>query len=189
MKKLLCIITIICCFLLLAACTFNTDPSHMHDYTIVNYNENAHWLECECKDKTAVEFHRGGTATCAELAVCSVCFADYGKFESHNYIEKKNETHHWLECSCEDKKNEADHNHTILKFNEVEHWYECACGDKKNVEAHSGGTAAENEKAECSICSAKYDEIKKASEGLTFVSNGDGTCYVAVLVFVAISTL
>ena len=87
MKKLSCIITIICCILLLAACTFNTDPSHIHDYTIVNYNENAHWLECECKDKTAVEFHKGGTATCTDLAVCSVCSVEYGKMESHNYVD------------------------------------------------------------------------------------------------------
>ena len=87
MKKISCIIVVICCILLLASCNFNKDPSHIHDYTIVNYNENAHWLECECKDKTAVEFHKGGTATCTDLAVCSVCFAEYGKFESHNYID------------------------------------------------------------------------------------------------------
>ena len=87
MKKLSSIITIICCTLLLVACNFNTDPSHIHDYTIVNYNENAHWLECECKDKAAVEFHKGGTATCMELAVCSVCSVEYGKLESHNYVD------------------------------------------------------------------------------------------------------
>ena len=87
MKKISCVLTFVFCVLFLVACNNNTDSSHIHDYTIVSYNENAHWLECECKDKTAVEFHRGGTATCVDLAVCSICLIEYGKLESHNYVD------------------------------------------------------------------------------------------------------
>ena len=86
MKKLSFVLTIIFFVIFLSACN-NTGSSHMHDYTVINYNENAHWLECECKDKTAVEFHKGGTATCTDLAVCSVCSVEYGKLESHNYVD------------------------------------------------------------------------------------------------------
>ena len=86
MKKLSFFLTIIFCVIFLAACNFTNSP-HIHDYTVIKYNENAHWLECECKEKAAVEFHRGGTATCADLAVCSVCSVEYGKLESHNYVD------------------------------------------------------------------------------------------------------
>ena len=104
MEKISCVLTVICCILFLAACNNNADSSHTHDYTIVKYNEIAHWLECECKDKTAVEFHKGGSATCTDLAVCSVCSTEYGKLESHNYaVTNKNEVQHWLECLCGDK--------------------------------------------------------------------------------------
>ena len=87
MKKIFCILTFVFCVLFLVACNNNMDSSHIHDYTVVSYNENAHWLECECKDKAAVEFHRGGTTTCVDLAVCSVCLIEYGKLESHNYVD------------------------------------------------------------------------------------------------------
>jgi len=178
MKKAVCILTIIFCVLLLSACNVNTATSHTHDYILVNYNENAHWLECECKDKAAVEFHKGGAATCTDLAVCSVCSVEYGRLEPHNYaITNKNEDQHWSECSCGDKKAIENHSYTILRSNETEHWYECICGDKKNVEAHRGGVATETEKAECSVCNAKYGDVRKATEGLTFVLDENKTGY------------
>ena len=181
MKKISYILTVICCILLLVACDSYTDPSHTHDYTIVSYNENAHWLECECNDKAAVEFHKGGTATCTNLAVCSVCSAEYGNTEPHNYTStNKNETQHWLECSCGATKNKSNHSYATLKFNETEHWYECECGDKKNVELHKGGLATETEKAECVVCNAEYGDVKTATEGLVFLLNETSSAYSVV---------
>src|SRR5215469_2461484 len=71
---------------------------------------------------------------------------------THSYgtAWKSNETQHWHECSCGDKKDianhtfvadicsvcnyERDHTHsygTAWKSNETQHWHECSCGDKK----------------------------------------------------------
>ena len=59
MRKIASILIIISCVLLLSACDFIFEPSHTHDYTTVKHNENGHWMECECGEKAAVEFHKG----------------------------------------------------------------------------------------------------------------------------------
>ena len=180
MKKITSILIIICCVILLAACT-DIDLFHKHDYTSVKYNQNGHWLECECGEKAAVEFHKGGTATCEKLAVCSVCSTEYGQLTSHNYTTfGKNESQHWAECSCGDKKSVESHSYSTLKFNETEHWYECVCGDKMDVESHVGGVATDTERAECSVCHAEYGELVKATEGLVFALNDTQNAYIVV---------
>lgn len=65
----------------------------------------------------------GGTATCTEKAVCSVCNTAYGNTLGHSH-------------GSEWQKN-AD-----------EHWNECACGDKANKAAHTD----ENNDGKCDIC-------------------------------------
>ena len=178
MKKIYCVLTVIFCVFILAACNVNSGLPHTHDYTVVNHNENAHWLECECHEKAGVEFHKGGTATCTSAAVCSVCSAEYGETAPHDYtVNNKDEAQHWTECSCGEKKDVGDHSYTTLGFNETEHWYECSCGDKRSVEIHSGGMATETERAKCSVCASEYGEVKKATEGLVFVLNENQTGY------------
>ena len=181
MRKIASILIIISCALLLSACDFIFEPSHTHDYTTVKHNENGHWMECSCGEKAAVEFHKGGSATCENLAKCSVCSAEYGELASHDYTTfGKNGSQHWSECSCGDKKNIENHNYTTLKFNDAEHWYECACGDKVDVESHVGGVATDTKRAECSVCHAEYGELVKATEGLVFALNDTQNAYVVV---------
>ncbi len=55
----------------------NSSP-HTHDYTILKYNADSHWYECECKDKQTVQAHKGGTATFTQKAKCEVCNQEYG---------------------------------------------------------------------------------------------------------------
>lgn len=104
-----------------------------HNYTTLVKNDTEHWWECQCGDIYGTESHKGGTATCTELAKCEVCDIEYGKREEHNHAE--------------------------MKYNTIEHWYECACGDIKNPEAHSGGTATCLEKAKCKFCGTPYGRI------------------------------
>ena len=79
--KILILVMCLCSLLAFAGC------GHTHDYTIVKYNENTHWIECECGEKTAVGFHTGGTATCTEQAECSVCNQKYGKLEKTGFLD------------------------------------------------------------------------------------------------------
>ena len=100
---------------------------HSHEYTTSKTDETQHWYECTCGDKSGAESHKDGTATCTELAVCSVCNESYGELEKHD--------------------------HATLKKNETAHWYECVCGDKKNIQNHiPGAEATETTDQKCTVC-------------------------------------
>ena len=70
-KKILSILVTI---FALCTCAFNisacneTPPPHTHNYSIIKYDQENHWYECTCKDKTGFESHKGGTATYATKA-------------------------------------------------------------------------------------------------------------------------
>ena len=50
-----------------------------------SYDTNGHWKVCSVCSKTieAIEAHKGGTATCKDKAVCSVCGQPYGSLGAH----------------------------------------------------------------------------------------------------------
>ncbi len=87
-----------------------------HNYNTLKKNEIEHWIECVCGDKNSIENHKGGTASCTELAKCEVCSQSYGELLDHNYSE--------------------------LKFDATNHWYECTCGKKNGIENHNPGASA-----------------------------------------------
>ena len=61
-----------------------------HSYSEVwSHDDTNHWYECTvCGDKKDTTAHSGGTATCNEKAICSVCDTPYGDFADHTYTEK-----------------------------------------------------------------------------------------------------
>lgn len=55
-----------------------------------------YYYSCECGKKGETWFevgqplgHKGGTATCKDRAVCSVCFEEYGDYEQHVYKNRQ----------------------------------------------------------------------------------------------------
>ena len=60
-----------------------------HDYSVMNYNDAQHWYECECGvvDSSTIESHFGGTATCKELAKCTICEQSYGDLGKHSIVD------------------------------------------------------------------------------------------------------
>ena len=100
------------CIFALASCGEN-EPSHAHNYAILKYDNENHWYECACGDKSGIEVHNGGNSTCIELPTCSVCAVKYGEYAAHPYESKwiYNDTHHWHEsiCDCEVKVDFEEH--------------------------------------------------------------------------------
>ena len=82
-----------------------------------------HWQECACGYEQSRDSHSGGTATCTEKAICSVCNTAYGEALGHEAQDV------W--------STDADN-----------HWNECECGDKANVAPH----ADENNDGKCDVC-------------------------------------
>ena len=98
-----------------------------------------HWKECTngCGQVFEKGEHTGGTATCMEKAVCSVCKEKYG----YIYTNAHTAASEWT----------ADGNN---------HWRECenGCGKPLEKAGHSGGSAACGEKAVCTVCGEEYGE-------------------------------
>ena len=94
-----------------------------HEFDGWKADELEHWQECACGYEKSRDSHSGGTATCAQPAVCEVCEKTYG--------------------------NALDHNHgTAWESDANEHYNECECGDKANKSAH----ADENNDGKCDVC-------------------------------------
>jgi hypothetical protein len=142
-------------------------PSHVHNYDKDwSFDENEHWLECECGEKSDKGGHSGGSANCETPAECKTCGQPYGEKDkdAHSggtvikgYVPATEsapgytgDTH----CvGCDAKLADGEpiprlHVHNYDKdwsFDENEHWLECECGDKKDREGHvyQGGVCVE----------------------------------------------
>lgn len=82
-----------------------------HDYADAWRSDvDFHWRACACGAITEREKHSGGTATCAEKAVCETCGEVYGAFGAHALIH-----HDAVAADCETSGN-------------VEYWHCVVCG-------------------------------------------------------------
>lgn len=82
-----------------------------HDYTDAwRSDEDCHWKECACGVISDKEYHSGGTATCAEKAVCETCGEMYGAFGAHELVH-----HDAVAAGCETSGS-------------VEYWHCAVCG-------------------------------------------------------------
>lgn len=73
-------------------------------------DEDCHWRECACGAITEREYHSGGTASCAERAVCATCGREYGAFGAHELVH-----HDAVAAGCETSGS-------------VEYWHCAVCG-------------------------------------------------------------
>lgn len=71
---------------------------------------DGHWKACACGAISDKEYHSGGTASCAEKAVCETCDRAYGAFGAHELIH-----HDAVAADCETSGN-------------VEYWHCVVCG-------------------------------------------------------------
>ena len=151
---------------------------HLHNYSILGYNENYHWYECSCGNKNVNLSHVYDNSSDATCNVCGYVRA-VEQQHVHAYLYVMcNADYHWYECSCGDKvsyeehvyDNGSDttcnvcgyirsvsvHVHNYLKTasNADYHWYECSCGDKVGFEEHVFDNAND---ATCNVCGYKRE--------------------------------
>ncbi len=82
-----------------------------HDYADTwQSDEDCHWRACVCGAITEREEHSGGTASCAEKAVCEICGRAYGAFGAHELVH-----HEAVAAGCETSGS-------------VEYWHCAVCG-------------------------------------------------------------
>ena len=140
-----------------------------------------HWIGCSvCSATKGKDVHTGGTASCLERAICSVCNSPYGDTNSHIYdndcdIECNEcghirtaphnwsagyitgETEHWKLClDCSAETDRASHNYSGACGSECT----SGCGTTR-VPPHSWKDVLEKDEkshwTECALCHEKKD--------------------------------
>lgn len=110
-----------------------------HDYADTwQSDEDCHWKACACGAITEREKHSGGTATCAEKAVCETCGEVYGAFGAHELIH-----YEAVAADCETSGS-------------VEYWHCAVCG--KDFADADGGQELESVTIAASGHSLAYHE-------------------------------
>ena len=148
---------------------------------------------CEMIEGILGHEHSGGTATCAEAAVCDDCGESYGDKLEHDYSEATCEApktckncdatdgdalgHNWVlynagGCSLESvctrcneviESGNLEHDYK-LAYNNDDHWYYCAkCGVCIDQAEHVGGEATCADRAECVVCGMLYGDVLEHS--------------------------
>ncbi len=123
-----------------------------HDFdssTQYTGDETGHSKKCvRCPETEGFQPHEGGTLTCTQQAVCSVCQGTYGTPPGHSFISpQQDDTHHWNQC--------------------------VNCGTYDEKVPHTGGTASCTAKANCSVCQHPYGELLPHSYGTIWKSDGE----------------
>ncbi len=143
---------------------------------------NTHSATCLC-EKTDTKSCSGGTATCTDKAVCSICNTAYGiiNVNNHNYSSTltKGDNTHYYECSrCNGKKSEEIHKYKNYTSNgDDTHTGTCVC-EKTKDKGCSGGTATCTEKAKCSLCNKSYGNIDSDNHNYSStLTKGENTHY------------
>ena len=169
MKRRILVLLLVLLLALLCSC------GHKHSYAdSYSSDENYHWNECSCGDKTGMEQHswNAGSVTVKPTVdsegektyTCTVCRAQ--KTEKIDKLE-------------------ADHAHSYDNFvyDENSHWYECICGEKNGVSAHvwdSGVITKEPTDTEygektftCTVCGCESKRVlaPTSDEGLSFAKS------------------
>lgn len=110
-----------------------------HDYADAwQSDEDCHWKECACGAISDKEYHSGGTASCAEKAVCEICGRAYGAFGAHELVH-----HDAVAADCETSGS-------------VEYWHCAVCG--KDFADADGGQELESVAIAASGHSLAYHE-------------------------------
>ena len=107
-----------------------------------------------CEECGVVSAHVGGTATCVDLAICSVCSEGYGELNGSNHtlgtVWIKNSTMHQKIHSC---------CQIVVIDSEAHDWVGGVCVDCGHRCAHTGGTATCTTTKICTECGEAYGSV------------------------------
>ncbi len=160
--------------------------------TITAYTQTAdgYFLEAT-KTLTILPTHSGGTATCKDKAVCTICGKSYGELDADNHTgttERRNAKDatctadgYTGDVHCTDCGEKIADGSAIAKLGHKDENKDHICDRetcKAIISAHSGGTATCKDKAVCTYCGKSYGELDADNHtGKTELRNAkDATC-------------
>ncbi len=145
-------------------------------------DSEGHWRSCSRSGCYATEeksSHEGGSATCEDPAICSICDAEYASALEHSYDQIVSDRYLWEKATCEQpaeyfysctrcgnqgamtfKSGEPlSHFWGQSRYDDEGHWRLCineGCDVAEKESDHSGGVATCTSKAHCDICNIEY---------------------------------
>ena len=156
---------------------------HVDDNDAWESDGENHWHTCvNCGTEFDKAAHSGGEANCHSGAICEVCGAEYGEFDSNNH-DGETEVRGAVAATCVDEGYTGDTyclgcdekiaDGTVIPAtgvhvdaenewlsDETDHWLVCdVCGTEFDRAEHSGGEATCSSGAICEICGAEYGEV------------------------------
>ena len=158
-----------------------------HDFaggTVVANKNNTHSLFCA--NGCGVSIHQscdGGTATCLQKAVCSVCSAEYGQKKTHDYSGEpagNGDKTHSYRCvngcgAYSTQKISCTYGVALSNNDNATHAMTCnICGESVNESCY-GGTVTCLTVAACERCGVNYGTVLEHSYTGNFKNNYDGT--------------
>ena len=121
--------------------TFTSGSTLAHSYTVLQHDASGHWYKCaNCDATDEKQAHSGGTATCAQKAVCEVCGEEYGELAAHVYDREV--------ASAEYLKSAATCTSPAVYYKS------CVCG-AKGTETFTSGEVGDHSWSEWSDASGK----------------------------------
>ena len=182
--------------------TINPTGDHVDADGDWEADETHHFRTCACSTEFNRTLHTGGTATCKEKAICSVCGTAYGSLNAFNHTggtylvgQKETtcyETGYTGDIYCSDCDTmiapgsiieKSAHTPSSEWFTDsTRHWKECTvqgCGAELEKDGHTGGTATCKDLAACSVCAKEYGFLNTSNHaGDTYlVGQKETTCY------------
>ena len=166
-----------------------TDPDR-HTGTLGSWQTDSanHWKRYSCcQAEVQKAAHHGGTATCTEKAVCTICGMEYGEKLAHSFMAEVAESKYlksaatctekavyYKSCTKCYRSSEGTAEEATFETSALDHdwgeWKQNSDGKthtrvcKRNAShkengSCSGGTATCTAKAVCTICGEEYGEI------------------------------
>ncbi len=143
-----------------------------------------HFHTCGCGTPFDKENHKGGTATCKDKAVCTVCNTAYGNLNPDKHVNTEIRDAEPVSCNtpgytgdtwCKDCETKVGNGSVInptgdhvdadndWESNGTQHFHTCGCGTEFDKENHKGGTATCKDKAVCSVCNTAYGTVNASN--------------------------
>ena len=151
---------------------------HSKSYTccgaVVVAKEAHEWVNGVCAECEYTCSHTGGTATCTQKAVCTICQSAYGTVDANNHTAAakwiQDATHHSKIYDCCG---------AVVVAKEVHEWENGVCSECEYTCSHTGGTATCVEKAVCTVCQSAYGAVNPNNHtGKTLLKNAaTPSCY------------
>lgn len=132
-----------------------TETTHQKKYSCcgaeVSAAENHTWENGHCSTCGYGCNHTGGTATCTEKAICTICKLSYGEVDADHHTGTEN----WTQtATTHEKKYDCCGKVTVAKENH--NWKDGVCETCGYVCVHTGGEATCTSGAICENCGTEY---------------------------------